>query len=259
MTEAYDPELRALAAAAGRDVGLTLREGVYAGLAGAAVRDAGRGAHAARRSAPIWSGMSTVPEVIVAAHMGARVLGLSCCTNLAAGVTGEKLSHAEVTETAARVRDQFIALLVARSSSGWRAERMKRRRSMRRSSTRRARCAPTRHAPYSRYQRRRGGARRQRQASTPAPTSRTRRTGWRCAPSAARWRPPSPPARSASPRVAVVTATSPPAAPCGMCRQVLAEFAGDELPVALVNDAGERSDTTLGALLPHAFRSDDLT
>ncbi|MCU1278609.1 MAG: cytidine deaminase [bacterium] len=59
--------------------------------------------------------------------------------------------------------------------------------------------------------------------------------------------------------VAVVTATSPPAAPCGMCRQVLAEFGADELPIALVNDAGERSDTTLGALLPHAFRSGDLT
>jgi cytidine deaminase len=57
---------------------------------------------------------------------------------------------------------------------------------------------------------------------------------------------------------AVVTATSPPAAPCGMCRQVLAEFAGDALPIALVNDAGEREDTTLGALLPHAFRRADL-
>ena len=59
--------------------------------------------------------------------------------------------------------------------------------------------------------------------------------------------------------VAVVTATSPPAAPCGMCRQVLAEFGADDLPIALVNDAGERADTTLGALLPHAFRSGDLT
>jgi cytidine deaminase len=59
--------------------------------------------------------------------------------------------------------------------------------------------------------------------------------------------------------VAVVTASSPPAAPCGMCRQVLAEFGDDKLAVTLVNDAGERSDTTLGALLPHAFRSDQLT
>jgi len=59
--------------------------------------------------------------------------------------------------------------------------------------------------------------------------------------------------------VAVETSTSPPAAPCGMCRQVLAEFAGDDLPIALVNDKGEREDTTLGAFLPHAFRSGDLT
>jgi cytidine deaminase len=59
--------------------------------------------------------------------------------------------------------------------------------------------------------------------------------------------------------VAVVTSTSPPAAPCGTCRQVLAEFAGDDLPVVLTNDKGERQDTTLGALLPHAFRSGDLT
>jgi cytidine deaminase len=58
--------------------------------------------------------------------------------------------------------------------------------------------------------------------------------------------------------VAVVTATSPPAAPCGMCRQVLAEFGDDALPVLLTNDRGERQDTTLGALLPHAFRRGDL-
>lgn len=60
--------------------------------------------------------------------------------------------------------------------------------------------------------------------------------------------------------VAVVTASSPPAAPCGMCRQTLAELtrAGDDVPVVLVNDAGERVETTLDALLPRAFRGDAL-
>jgi purine-nucleoside phosphorylase len=110
MTEAYDPKLRALAIAAGRDVGLTLREGVYAASPGPQYETPAE-VRMLRGLGADLVGMSTVPEVIAAVHMGARVLGLSCCTNLAAGVTGEKLSHAEVTETAARVRDQFIALV----------------------------------------------------------------------------------------------------------------------------------------------------
>jgi cytidine deaminase len=57
--------------------------------------------------------------------------------------------------------------------------------------------------------------------------------------------------------VVVITSASPPAAPCGMCRQVLAEFA-DELDVVLLNDRGERLQTKLSALLPLAFRRDDL-
>jgi purine-nucleoside phosphorylase len=57
--------------------------------------------------------MSTVPEVQVANHMGARVIGISCITNHAAGITGEELSHAEVTETATRVREKFEQLLDA--------------------------------------------------------------------------------------------------------------------------------------------------
>jgi cytidine deaminase len=56
---------------------------------------------------------------------------------------------------------------------------------------------------------------------------------------------------------AVVTSTSPPVAPCGMCRQTFSEFA-DDLPIALVNEKGERTDTSLKQLLPHAFRRDDL-
>lgn len=110
MTEAYDRRLRALAAAAGRDVGLTLREGVYAASPGPQYETPAE-VRMLRGLGADLVGMSTVPEVIAAVHMGARVLGLSCCTNLAAGVTGQKLSHDEVTETAARVRDRFIALL----------------------------------------------------------------------------------------------------------------------------------------------------
>jgi cytidine deaminase len=54
--------------------------------------------------------------------------------------------------------------------------------------------------------------------------------------------------------VAVATQTTPPCPPCGMCRQTLAEFGGDDLPIVLVNPAGERLDTTLGELLPMTFR-----
>jgi purine-nucleoside phosphorylase len=110
MTTAYDPALRALAAAAGEDVGLTLREGVYAAVSGPQYETPAE-IRMLRTLGADLAGMSTVPEVIAAAHMGARVLGLSCCTNLAAGISPHKLSHAEVTETATRVRDQFIALI----------------------------------------------------------------------------------------------------------------------------------------------------
>ena len=56
-------------------------------------------------------GMSTVPEAIAARHMGAKVLGISCVTNLAAGISAQPLSHDEVTETAAHARADFIRLL----------------------------------------------------------------------------------------------------------------------------------------------------
>jgi purine-nucleoside phosphorylase len=112
MTAAYAPELRALARRAADDAGIELAEGVYAAMPGPTYETPAEirmlevlGADAV--------GMSTVPEVCVARHMGARVIGVSCITNQAAGITGQPLSHDEVTATATRVRATFEALLDA--------------------------------------------------------------------------------------------------------------------------------------------------
>ena len=110
LTAAYDRSLRTLAASAGGALGLSLREGVYAALPGPSYETPAE-VRMVRALGADLVGMSTVPEVIAARHMGARVLGISCVTNLAAGITGEPLTHAEVTETAARVRGTFVALL----------------------------------------------------------------------------------------------------------------------------------------------------
>jgi purine-nucleoside phosphorylase len=110
MSEVYPVALRKLAMAAGRDVGLTLREGIYAALPGPAYETPAE-VRMLRTLGADMVGMSTVPEAIAAVHMGARVLGLSCVTNLAAGILPQKLSHDEVTETAARVRGEFERLL----------------------------------------------------------------------------------------------------------------------------------------------------
>jgi purine-nucleoside phosphorylase len=110
MTGAYDAELNALAERTAVELGQRLRKGVYAGVLGpcyetpAEIRMLQRiGAHAV--------GMSTVQEVIAARHMGARILGISCITNMAAGISEAPLSHGEVRDTADRVAGRFSALL----------------------------------------------------------------------------------------------------------------------------------------------------
>jgi purine-nucleoside phosphorylase len=110
MTHAYPRELRALVKQAAMAKGIPLEEGVYVAMPGPTYETPAEVKMLQTLGADA-TGMSTVPEVIVARHMGARVIGISCITNQAAGITGAELSHAEVTETANRVRATFETLL----------------------------------------------------------------------------------------------------------------------------------------------------
>lgn len=112
MTTAYDAGLREVAAEGARALGFELKSGVYAGLLGPTYETPAE-IRMLRTIGASAVGMSTVLEVIAARHMGARVLGLSCITNLAAGLGGSTLNHAEVQETADKVRDRFISLIGA--------------------------------------------------------------------------------------------------------------------------------------------------
>jgi len=112
MTHAYAPELRELVRGVARGGGVHLEEGVYCAMPGPCYETPAE-VRMLQTLGGDATGMSTVPEVIVANHMGARVIGISCITNKAAGITGERLSHEEVTETAARVRGAFEGLIDA--------------------------------------------------------------------------------------------------------------------------------------------------
>jgi purine-nucleoside phosphorylase len=110
MSQAYDPELSKLAEDVATKQGFQLQKGVYVGVLGpsyetpAEIRMFGKlGCDAV--------GMSTVPEVIVARHAGIRVLGISCISNMAAGILPQPLSHEEVMETGERVKEKFARLI----------------------------------------------------------------------------------------------------------------------------------------------------
>jgi purine-nucleoside phosphorylase len=110
MTEVYSRELRRVADEAGRSLDLRLPHGVYVALMGPSYETPAEIRYLRTIGADAV-GMSTVHEAIVARHMKMDVLGISCITNMAAGVLPQPLDHAEVMETAAKVRGQFIALL----------------------------------------------------------------------------------------------------------------------------------------------------
>jgi purine-nucleoside phosphorylase len=107
---AYAPELRRRLHQAGRGCGLKLRKGVYLAVSGPSYETPAEIQAFARLGADAV-GMSTVPETIVARQCGLRVAGVSCITNLAAGCGSEPLSHAEVLETAERVKTQAAQLV----------------------------------------------------------------------------------------------------------------------------------------------------
>jgi len=112
MTEAYDRHLGELARAAAAESGVTLREGVYAGLLGPTYETPAE-IRMLRTLGAAAVGMSTVPEVIALRHLGVRAAAISCITNMAAGLSPTKLDHSEVEATATRTRDRFTGLLSA--------------------------------------------------------------------------------------------------------------------------------------------------
>ncbi len=110
MTEAYSKALRAMAGEAAREEGFTLEEGVYLATPGPSFETPAE-IRAFRTLGATLVGMSTVPETIVARHMGIEVLGISCVTNLAAGLGATPLSHLEVQETGRMVERRLAGLL----------------------------------------------------------------------------------------------------------------------------------------------------
>ena len=110
MGSAYPAELRAVAHACGERLGIPLREGVYQLFTGPSFETPAE-VRFARACGADAVGMSTVPETIAARHAGMRVLGISCLTNMAAGILDQPLNHEEVLETGERVKNSFGALV----------------------------------------------------------------------------------------------------------------------------------------------------
>jgi purine-nucleoside phosphorylase len=119
MTEVYSRELQEIAVEEAHSMGIELRRGIYAALSGPSYETPAE-IHMFRTFGADAVGMSTVPEAIVARHSGMEVLGISCITNMAAGITDQPINHEEVMETGNRIKETFSGLLkrvVVRASS----------------------------------------------------------------------------------------------------------------------------------------------
>lgn len=112
MSQAYSPRLRGIARSVAEREGLSIQEGVYLAVSGPSFETPAE-IRAFRILGADLVGMSTVHEVIVARHMNIEVLGISCVTNMAAGILPQPLDHEEVMETGRRVQEQLARLLSA--------------------------------------------------------------------------------------------------------------------------------------------------
>ncbi len=110
MSEVYSRDLQEIVTEEARDLGISARRGIYAALAGPSYETPAE-IHLLRSLGADAVGMSTVPEAIVARQMGIKVVGISCITNMAAGIGDEPINHEEVMETGQRVRENFTLLL----------------------------------------------------------------------------------------------------------------------------------------------------
>jgi len=110
MSAVYAPELQQIVIEEAKTIGVEVRRGIYGALSGPSYETPSE-IHLLRNLSADAVGMSTVPEAIVARHMGLEVLGISCITNMAAGISDEPINHEEVMATGDRVRDVFTLLL----------------------------------------------------------------------------------------------------------------------------------------------------
>jgi len=112
MSKLYEPAYRKIALEETARLGLESFEGVYAAMTGPSYETPAE-IRALRALGADLVGMSTVPEAIAAGHLGIRVLGISCVTNMAAGILDQPITAEEVLETGERVKHSFVALLSA--------------------------------------------------------------------------------------------------------------------------------------------------